>query len=257
MHLYKVKETASIAGISVRTLHHYDQMGLLHPSAVTDAGYRLYSDKDLEQLQQILFFRELGFGLEEIADFLDNPGFDRKHALRKHRELLQEKRRRLDALITTVDKTLASLEGDYSMSKKEMFDPFSSEALEKHRQEYAPEVKERWGETDAYKESQERTAKYGKDQWNAIGEQSRAIYTELASLMDRPVRDGEVQAAIGRWHQLINENFYTCSLEMFRGLGQMYTADSRFTKNIDQFGQGLAVFMEKAMNHYCDRMENE
>ena len=253
--MYKVKETADIAGVSVRTLHHYDQIGLLCPSSSTQSGYRLYNEHDLERLQQILFLRELGLPLEDIGTILDHPHFDRKAALHKHRDFLLAKRHRIDGLLTAVDQATTALEGGLAVSKKDMFEPFSTTALADHRKQYARETEERWGETDAYQESQRRTAKYGKEQWQAISDQSAAVYKSLAALQDRPVSDAEVQKHIERWHQLINDYFYPCSLDVFRSLGQMYTADERFTKNIDAYGQGLAAFMTKAMNYYCSEHE--
>lgn len=251
--MYKVKETADLAGVSVRTLHHYDRIGLLQPSETTDAGYRLYDEEDLERLQQILFFKELGLHLADIASILDHPQFQRSRALRRHREFLLAKRQRIDRLLDAVDQTIASLEGGTPMSTRDMFAPFSTETISEHQKKYEQEVKERWGETDAFAESQRRTSQYGKEQWRAIADQSNAIYKNLAALMDQPVQHPQVQAAIARWHQLINDHFYPCSREMFRGLGQMYTADERFERNIDAFGQGLAAFMAAAMEHYCDQ----
>ena len=142
---YKVKEVGDLAGISVRALHHYDRIGLLKPEAVAPSGYRLYSDRDLQRLQQILFFKEIGFNLDEIREILDRPDFDRSRALRAHKELLAEKKRRLEEIIRTVDKTLSAMEGGCPMEKKEMFEGFDLAEIEKHQAKYADEVRRTYG----------------------------------------------------------------------------------------------------------------
>ena len=141
----KISEVAKLSGVTVRTLHYYDEIGLLKPNKITEAGYRLYSNEDLETLQQILFFRELDFQLNEIKEIMMNPNYDKNKALNKHKELLIEKRERLDGLINLIDKTI---KGDNNMSFKE----FDNSKIEENKNKYAEEVKNRWGNTDAYKE---------------------------------------------------------------------------------------------------------
>ena len=250
--LYKVNEVAKMVGISVRTLHHYDQLGLLRPEKLTDAGYRLYSENDLDRLQQILFFKELDFNLKEIKEILDSPSFDRKRALKTHHELLIEKKNRLDSIIRSVEKTLSSLEGKIKMSKEEKFKPFDMKKIEEHQQKYAEEVKQKYGHSNAYKESQLKNSKYTKNDWENITSQADEIYKQLATHMDKGPADERVQKLIGQWRQHITNHYYTCTIEIFRGLGDMYVADERFTANIDQYGDGLASFMRDAMHHYCD-----
>lgn len=252
---YKVKEVADMVGVSVRTLHHYDQIGLLKPESVTTAGYRLYTDSDLERLQQILFFKELDFNLQEIKAILDSPGFDRKHALKVHRELLMEKKKRLEKIIESVDKTLDSIEGGTEMNKKEMFEAFDMSEIEKHQEKYAEEVKKKYGNTDAYKESQEKTSKYTKEDWAIIMGKQDEIYKKLADLMDKGPGDPEVQKLVGEKRQHITDNFYNCTPEIFRGLGELYVADERFTANIDKYKPGLAKFLNEAIKIYCDNLK--
>lgn len=151
--MYKVKEVAKMVGISVRTLHHYDEIGLLKPETVTSAGYRLYSDKDLEKLQQILFFKELDFDLKKIKEIINHPNFDRKRALEMHKELLIKKRDRLNKIIECVEKTINSMERGIEMEKEEMFSAFDMSEIEKHQEKYAEETRQKYGNTDAYKES--------------------------------------------------------------------------------------------------------
>ncbi|MCY9515732.1 MerR family transcriptional regulator [Paenibacillus apiarius] len=251
---YKVKEVADWVRISVRTLHHYDEIGLLKPDTVTPAGYRLYSDGNLETLQQILFFKEIGFTLEDIKRIVGQPNFDRKHALQSHRELLLKKRERLEEIIRTVERTIVSLEGGIDMEKKEMFEGFDMADIEAHQKKYAEEAREKYGR-DIVDRTMDRTSKYGKDDWAAIMASQAAIYNKIIAAMDRGPADPQVQEAIGEWRRHITSNFYDCTLDVFRGLGDLYVADDRFTKSIDQYQPGLAQFMREAMHIYCDTEE--
>lgn len=252
---YKVKEVADLVGISVRTLHHYDQIGLLRPEFVTSAGYRLYNDKDLERLQQILFFKELDFNLQEIKDILDSPGFDRENALRTHKELLIEKKKRLERIIQSVEKSINSIKGGIEMNKKEMFDGFDMTEIEKHKEKYAEETKQKYGNSDAYKESQKKTSKYTKEDWAKIMARGGEIDKKLADLMDRGPSDPEVQKLIADKRQHITDSFYNCTPEIFRGLGDLYVQDQRFTENIDKIKPGFAKFLREAMRYYCDNLK--
>lgn len=254
--LYKVKEVADMVGTSVRTLHHYDQIGLLKPESVTTAGYRLYADHHLERLQQILFFKELGFSLHEIKEILDSPGFDRKRALLVQKDLLLMQKDRLERIIRSVEKTLESMEGGKKLTGKEMFEPFDMSKIEEHQQKYADEVKERWGNTQAYRESQEKTSKYSKEDWDQIMAKQDEIYRNLANLVEQGPADPDVQVLVAQKRQFITDNFYNCTLEIFRGLGEMYVTDERFTATIDKYRPGLAQFVRDAISIYCDNQAN-
>lgn len=249
---YKVKEVAEMVGISVRMLHHYDKIELLKPESVSPAGYRFYADRDLERLQLILFFKELDFSLKQIKEILDSPGFDRKEALKSHRTLLVEKMKRLEKIIETVDTTIKVIEGGIDMKKEEMFGAFDMREIEQHKEKYAKEVKEKYGSSEAYKECEKKTSSYTNDDWLEILSKGRAIFQKLATLMDKDPSNLEVQEIIGAYRKYISDNFYTCTLEIFRGLGEMYVTDERFTKNIDKYGEGLTAFMKDAMTIYCD-----
>jgi len=251
---YKVKEASDIAGVSVRTLQHYDNIGLLEPESVSPAGYRLYSDRDLEKLQQVLFFVELGFSLKETGEIINSPGFDRKKALAAHRKFLEEKRDRLNRMIISVDKTIKSIEGGGKMRKKEMFGAFDAKAFEKHRNKYAEETKQLYGHTEAFRESERKTAGYGKEDWEKILSMAGTIFLKIAGLMDKAPSSLEVQEAVGEWRQYITDSFYNCTPEIFRGLGDLYTADERFTKNIDKIKPGLAAYLKEAITIYCDSL---
>jgi DNA-binding transcriptional MerR regulator len=254
---YKIKEVSDMVGVTVRTLHHYDRTGLLKPRTVTAAGYRLYSDADLEKLQQILFFKELGFRLQEIKGILDNPGFDRRQALRSQMKLLLEKKKRLEAIISLADQTLKTVKGGIAMNKKDMFQAFDMSEIEKHQQQYTEETKHKYGQTEAYKESQKKTAAYSKDDWASIQTRGNKIYQNIADLMDKSPGNPQVQKAIGEWRQHITDSFYNCTPETFRGLGDLYVQDERFTAGMDKVKPGLARFMSEAIRLYCDRIEKK
>lgn len=250
---YTVKAVAQLAGISVRTLHHYDQIGLFRPAQVSPAGYRQYTDADLERLQQILFFRELDFSLQEIKAILDRPDFDRRQALLTHRKLLLNKQQRLQGILDSVEQTLDAMERGVEMDKEAMFAVFDDPKLP----EYQEEARQRWGETDAYQESARRTARYTQEDWVAIKEEMGAVSTGMAALLGQDPASSAVQTQIGTWFDLINRRFYTCTPEIFRGLGEMYVADPRFMANYEKVEPGLAEFMRAAMAIYADRLESE
>lgn len=237
----KVKEVSKLTGVSIRTLHHYDNIGLLAPDAVTEAGYRIYSDENLATLQQILFFRELGFPLKKIKELLDSPSFDRQEAFEMQRNMLIEKRNQLDGMIETIEKTIQHGKGDYQMTNEEKFQGFDF-----GQNPYEQEARDRWGDK-AVDESNKKAAKFGPE----LGEEMNRIYFKLADLRHLNPKSDEAQGAIGEWFDFLNK-MGSYSLEAFKGLGQMYVDDERFTKNIDKFGEGLAVFMRDAMAVYAE-----
>ncbi|KFN02536.1 MerR family transcriptional regulator [Bacillus clarus] len=238
----RVKEVANLVGISVRTLHHYDEIGLLTPDETTESGYRLYSDENLETLQQILFFKELGFPLKKIKEIIMSPSFDREGALLLHKKMLIEKRARLDKVIATIDKTIQYTKGEIDMTNKEKFEGFDFS-----HNPYEEEARERWGDT-----SVDKANKAAKGMSQDKQEEFNGIYRKLAKLRNGAPDSIEAQEAIQVWYDYL-QNFGDYSVEAFKGLGQMYVADERFTKNIDQFGEGLAQFMCDAMEVYADR----
>ncbi|MDR9854789.1 MerR family transcriptional regulator [Paenibacillus sp. VCA1] len=241
-----VKEVAELAGISVRTLHHYDEIGLLHPSRTTEAGYRVYTDEDLAKLQQILFFRELGFPLKQIREIVSRPDFDRMEAMELHHKLLLEKRIRLERMIETLEKTMKHEKGEINMSNQEKFAGFDFSS-----NPYEQEARERWGD-QAVDESNAKLGSLSNSEQTKLEEEMNAIYRKLADLRQLSPESDEAQEAIGEWYRFLNR-LGSYSLEAFKGLGQMYVDDERFTRNIDKFGEGLAVFMRDAMAEYADR----
>ncbi|RJQ52456.1 MAG: MerR family transcriptional regulator [Actinobacteria bacterium] len=239
--VYKVGEVAKLARVSVRTLHHYDETGLVKPSERSDSGYRLYTSQDLERLQQVLLYKELGFGLAQIRRLLAVPGFDRRRALLAQRELLAARAARLQAMRDLVDRTLESLEGGVSMTKEEMFEVFG----DFDPSEYEEEAKERWGDTDAYRESARRVKSYTKEDWQRFKEESEEIGSSIAALMDEGVAPGDPRAmdAAERARVHIDSWFYPCSHEMHVCLGGMYVADARFRENYEKIRPGMARYL--------------
>lgn len=243
LHL-SISETANLFGISVRTLHYYDEIGILKPAKVSDAGYRYYDDLAMEQLQQILFYRELEFSLKEIAAMISRPDYDKTDALKKHRALLLLKRRHLDELISLVEDTL----GGVDMKTQKI----TAAEIAAVKKQYAVEAEQRWGKTAAYKESQEKYASYGEAEKVASAEEAREIFSAFARLMDVPPADPKVQALVKKWREHITKYHYQCTKEILAGLGQMYIADERFTKNLDAYGDGTAAYISKAIAVYCE-----
>lgn len=237
----KIKEVAQLTGVSVRTLHHYDAIDLLKPDQLTEAGYRLYSDTNLLRLQQILFFKELGFPLKEIKDILNQPDFDRQDALMLQHQMLLDKQKKLAQMIETIEKTIEAGKGERQMSKEEQFKGFDF----KHNP-YEEEARKRWGNEAVDQANQNVSKMTATDQ-----DRFNQIFRDLAEVRHLDPASKQAQESIEKWY-LHLQSIATYSLEAFKGLGQMYIDDDRFRKNIDQFGDGLALFMRDAMAIYAD-----
>lgn len=242
----RISEVAKLTGITVRTLHYYDEIGLLKPSEITESGYRLYSREDLEILQQILFFRELDFPLSQIKEIMNNPNYDKEEALKKQKELLIQQRQRIEGLIKLIEKRI---EGDNNMSFKE----FDMNEIEENKKKYAKEVKERWGTSKAYEESEKKTSSYNKEKWGDINQETSEIFKGFAELRNSDPGSEEVQELVRRWQKYITDNFYTCTNEILSGLGLMYVEDERFKENLDKNGEGTAKLMAEAIKIYCSK----
>ena len=239
----KVSDVAKRTGVTVRTLHYYDEIGLLPPSGVTGSGYRVYNDADLEVLQQILFFRELDFSLEDIRAILQDPAYEKETALRNQKALLVRKRDRLDSLIALVDKTL---KGEQDMS----FQQFDTTEIEEAKQKYAAEAKARWGSTAAYAEYEKKSAGYSTVQQKMLDGEAAAILKEFGRHRTLPPDSAQAQALVKKWQAYITDHYYRCTKEILSCLGQMYVGDERFTRHIDQYGTGTAAFMAAAIEAY-------
>lgn len=247
---YTIKQLAKLAETSVRTLHHYDQIGLLTPSRRSSNKYRAYEEAELLKLQQIMFFRELEFPLSDIKTILDNPNFDMTAALRDQKKMLELKKKRLDVLVETINKTIKKITKQKNMKDGELYDGLSKEESES----YAKEAKERWGNTEAYKQSQERYGKMSDADKAKVKKAGEDLTAEIAQNMNKGAKSPEVQALIDRHYNSLR-TFYEPNLTMYRGLGNMYADDARFAKYYDRFAPGLAVFMRDAIIEYCDNQE--
>jgi DNA-binding transcriptional MerR regulator len=249
MQAYTVGQLSRMAGVSVRTLHHYDHIGLLEPSARTEAGYRLYGVPELLRLQQILFFKELDMPLAEVRQILDDPGFDQVTALEHHRQMLRQRMERLTRLLTTIDRTIERLtEDDMTLTDQELYEGFTTEQIERYKRE----AREMY-DPDLVEASEQKVKQMSRTQWQAVQAEGEAVTTGLAALTGREPGDPEVQALIARHHAWI-ENFYPCSAEMYRGLGQLYVEHPEFRAFYEKYQAGLAGCMSAAMNHYADHV---
>lgn len=239
----KINDVAKLTGVTVRTLHYYDEIGLLAPSEITDAGYRLYDDSCLEKLSQIMFFKELDFSLTDIKTILTSPSFDAKKALINQKDLLIKKKERLDGLIELVDRILS---GGIKMSFKE----FDSSAVDDARKKYAKEALEKYGSTQSYKQYKEKSAGYTNEKWNDINNGYIKVFKEFADNMNSPADSKKTQSLVKKWQDFITENMYECTDEILASLGKMYISDERFKQNIDSIKPGLADYISKAIEIY-------
>lgn len=231
-----VKEISRLTGVSVRTLHYYDEINLLKPTETTDAGYRQYDDTALERLHSILLFRELKFPLGEIKAILDSNGFDKEAALKEQIKLLEMQKNRLDEIIDSARKLL--MKGNDNMN----FSAFNKSEIDK----YADEAKKKWENTAAYKEFAEKHSDS-----NDKTEEFMQIFAEIGKIKHLEPDSQTVQSMIKKLQNFITENYYTCTDDILKGLGQMYIADKRFKNNIDSTGgNGTAEFTAQAINTY-------
>lgn len=236
---YKVKDIARITGVSVRTLHYYDEIGLLEPAGRTDAGYRLYNEDDLLRLQQILIGRSLGMPLEEVRRWLDDPEFDYVTSLRKQRTLLVERLSETNEMIAAIDRTLNALESsNQEIDFESLFDGFNPA-------DYEEEVRERWGNTDAYRRSAQRTSTYSEADWKTIRNELDAIFADAAkAMLAGEHTDGRVALdLVERHRQHVCRWYYDLSRDNHVHLAGMWENDDRFRRNIDKHADGLTTWL--------------
>lgn len=237
-----VHEVSRLTGVSVRTLHHYDAIGLLKPAKTTDAGYRLYDDATLKRLQNILIFRELQFPLKEIKAILDSPEFDPKEALEQQIGLLELRRKHIDELIAYARRI--QKEGEETMN----FSTFNQEEINRYKEE----VRERWGSTKIYKEYEEKTTDKTDKELGTMADKLLSLFAEIGSLRKLPADAKEVQAKIMELQKFITDHYYTCTNEILQNLSRMYVSDERMEQNIDKAGgEGTARFVKQAVAVYC------
>lgn len=237
----QVREVARLSRVTVRTLHHYEKLGLLVPSSRSRAGYRLYNEADLLRLQQILIHRELGFPLKEIKALLDEPEFDHRAALERQRVQLEARVGELSQMIEAVDLALAALD-DEDVDLKGLFEGFDPS-------EYDDEVEARWGDSDAYREAKNRSQGYSKDDWQVVKEEQDVLMRRMAALLHDGLAPESTRAiAVAEEHRLyIDRWFYPCSRDMHVGLAEMYVSDPRFAKTFERHAEGLAAFFAGAI----------
>lgn len=244
---YTIKEIADLAGVTTRTLRYYDEIGLLAPADTGDNGYRYYDLDSLLRLQQILFFRELDVPLKDIQLIMSRPDFNLLRALEEHRASLENRVKRLDGLIDTVDQTIATLKGEFIMTAKDYFEGFDEAR-------YEGEARQRWGNTPQYAESRQKWATYSKEQKDAIKAEGGRLTIRMVSEDPETLPDDpDVQQAIGDYHAYINQYFYTCDLEFMRNLADMWVEDPRFAINYERVREGGAEFVRQAVHIYCAR----
>ncbi len=238
-----VNEVSKLTGVSIRTLQYYDRIGLLRPAAYTEAGYRLYDDANLEQLQQILLFRELEFPLKEIKEIVSLPDFDRNKALTQQIALLTMKKEHLEHLITFA-------RGMQGIGVRTMdFSAFDTKKLD----EYSRRAKEQWGQSAQYRESQEKAKGRTGEQEQSITESFMQLFAEFGQMKELEPACERVQDQVRRLQAFISEHFYQCSDEILACLGQMYAGGGEMTENIDSVGgAGTAVFTAEAVRSYCE-----
>jgi DNA-binding transcriptional MerR regulator len=246
MNRMNPNEVAALTGVSVRTLHHYDTIGLLCPDRNAENGYREYSEKDLDLLQQILFFKECGFSLAVIQKLLSSASFDRNKAFALHRSYLLGEKQRIDTMLRTLEKTKKACKGELTMTQEEKFKGFDLTD-----NPYKEEARRLWGD-EAVDQSNAHIESLTPQGRQEIAKGMHDLFSGLAALR-REAPDSDVaQKAMENMYRYFNQNFgNTYSPEAFAGLGQMYSSDERFEKNIDQYGEGLSQFLAEAMAVYA------
>ncbi|GMR01865.1 MAG: MerR family transcriptional regulator [Acidimicrobiia bacterium] len=244
MNTYTVGDIASMAGITVRTLHHYDEIGLLTPSHRTESGYRMYDDEAIERLQAILSYRSLGLGLDEIAAAIDDADEAIK-VLRDARQRVLERIKHLEVIAMTLTRTITDHARGDTMSTEDKLSAFGDFDPAEHEQE----AEDRWGATDMYKESTRRTSSYQPQDWEKIKSEANTIYQDLVALMNAgiPAESDEAAALVEEHRAHISRWYYECSPRNHAALGRMYVANPRFAVNIDDAGEGLTEYLSAAI----------
>ncbi|MGW2325616.1 MerR family transcriptional regulator [Streptomyces sp. NPDC001700] len=248
---YSVGRVADLAGVTVRTLHHYDEIGLLRPSARSTAGHRRYDDADLDRLQSILFYRELGFPLDEVAVLLDDPDVDPRVHLRRQHALLTDRIGQLEKMAAAVERAMEARKMGINLTPEEKFEVFGDFDPD----QYAGEVEERWGNTEAYRESQRKAATYTKEDWQRIQAEADALNDRFVALMESGAApESEAAMDLAEEHREgISRNHYDCSHQLHACIAENYVTDQRFTENIDKAKPGLAAYLRDAIRANAER----
>lgn len=252
MEKYSVKQLAKLAGVSIRTLHHYDEIGLLQPSVRSESGYRLYGEKELLRLQQILFYRELDFELKEIVEILDDPDYDLLDALQQQKQLLTAEHNRISQLLITIEKTIRNVKGECMLSHEELYEGFSNEQISRYRNE----ATKKWG--GAVHRSEKRLRALSKEELQQLKVEAGANWKLLSSLCEKEPSDPEVQKDIEHHYHIIRKFWGTANsndpqLDAYAGLGELYVADGRYTMIDGKENPEFASFMNDAMRIFVDK----
>lgn len=247
---YTVQKLGRLAGVSTRTLRYYDEIEILKPARINSSGYRIYGQAEVDRLQQILFYRELGVSLDIIKDLVNSPSFDGKRALREHREKLFEKRAQLDLLISNVDKTIALTEGRITMSNKEKFEGFKQKLVDDNEKKYGKEVREKYGE-EAVNRSNAKIKEMSQEQYEKV----TMLATEVMETLHAAFKLGDpagqlAQKAADLHRQWLSFYWDSYSKEAHAGVAQMYVDDQRFTAYYDEKYPGTAAFLRDAVLIY-------
>lgn len=247
---YTVQKLGSLAGISTRTLRYYDEIGILTPARISSSGYRIYGQKEVDRLQQILFYRELGVSLDSIKEIVSAPSFDGANALMEHREKLLEKREQLDVLIANVDKTIALTEGRIKMSNKEKFEGFKQKLVDDNEKKYGKEIREKYGK-DTVEKSNDKVKNMTQEQYDEVTALASQMTETLAQAFATGDPAGELAQKAADLHKKWLTYYWSeYSKEAHAGLAQMYVDDPRFTAHYDEKQPGTAVFLRDAILIY-------
>ena len=247
--MYTVKQLSTLAGVTARTLRHYNQIGLLNPESIGENGYRYYGEQSVLRLQQILFYRELGLPLEEIKKIMGRRDFDVLVAMKDHRMELHKRIQRLESLIKTVDKTIDHLKGDNEMSPKGLFEGFSEE----QKEEYARQAEQMY-DPEIVRASNLKWKNYSAEKKQAILEEGKQVYHDMIAAMPKGADSPEAQAGVARWREHM-DYFWTPNLEQLIGLATMYGQSSDFKANFDAMHPDLADFMREAVKIYVNNQK--
>lgn len=261
--MMKIKEVATLSGVSIRMLRHYDEIGLLSPDDYSEGGYRLYGNRSLKKLQDILFFKALGFELAKIKELMSSPNYEREAAYKQHLLTLHKEKSKIEKMIRLVERELGIGE-NMETTKESMYAGLETEAnlkelkdvmseVKEHQEKYADEAKERWGDMDKYKESMMKTSKYKKEDWEKIKAEESANYTSFFALIGSNPADKAVQELCQEKLDIFNRYYYTCDRKFMGELSKMWLQDTRFQKNIDKYGEGLTEFMVAAFDVFANK----
>ena len=249
MKYYSIGETAKLVGVSVKTLRYYDNVGLLKPAKISESGYRYYTSDEISTLYQILFYRELEFSIEQIKVILSSPDNDKLECLKKHQKLLLMKKAHIEQLIETINQTI---KGEKTMNKKSNI---TINEIISMKQKYADEVVQKYGNTKEFLQSEQRENSRNDSQKELVLAEQEEIFDLFAFLAGKnsEPESEEVQEVVEKWLDFICQNYYDCSLEIFRGLGEMYVLDERFKDYLNRHGEGTAELMSKTIAYYCKK----